>query len=116
MKAFLVGVIGMVLVASVVAQQATTSRSTQLPEVEQSVVEGEVTKVYSMEDDGAKFRAYAVKYKGGEVIASDTMAGSEAKVGDKIKFWVFKVETQPFGSDKVKVMLINSFPRDLTTR
>jgi len=54
--------------------------------------EGEVTKVYSMEDQGAKFHAYAVKYKNSEVIVDDKMATSNHKVGDKIGFIVTRVE------------------------
>jgi hypothetical protein len=56
-----------------------------------------------MEDQGATFRAYAVKYKGSEVVISDTLARSNKQVGDKIKFMVTRVE-MPVGAEKVKAM------------
>jgi hypothetical protein len=37
-----------------------------------------------MEDEGATFRAYVVKYKGTEVVVGDTLATTSKKVGDKI--------------------------------
>ena len=47
---------------------------------------GIVTKVYSGSDSGFKFISYAVKYKDNEIIVSDTLAESNYKVGDEIKF------------------------------
>lgn len=49
--------------------------------------DGEVLKVYSAEDQGAKYLAYVVKYKGSEIVVSDLMHTSSPKQpGDKITF------------------------------
>ena len=47
---------------------------------------GIVTKVYSGSDSGFKFISYVVKHKENEIIVSDTLAKSNFKVGDEIKF------------------------------
>lgn len=44
----------------------------------------EVLKVFTAKDGNAVFRAYLVKWKDQEVIASDPLASSNYKVGDKI--------------------------------
>jgi hypothetical protein len=73
------------------------------------MAEGEVLKVYSLEDQGAKYRAYVVKYKNGEVVVGDTMATSTNKIGDKIKFIVARVEA-PIGGSTVKTMSFSIVP------
>ena len=64
------------------------------------VAEAEILKVYTMEDQGATFRAYAVKYKGNEVIVSDDLATTNKKVGDKITILATRVEV-PLGDRKI---------------
>ena len=50
-------------------------------------IDGEVLKVYSAEDQGAKYLAYAVKYKGSDVVVPDLMhIASPKQPGDKITF------------------------------
>jgi hypothetical protein len=66
-------------------------------------VESDVLKVYEMQDRGATFRAYVVKYKGNEVVVSDTLARSSKKVGDKIMFVVSRAEL-PLGTEKLHVL------------
>ena len=53
--------------------------------------EAEILKVYSIDDQGAKFRAYAIKYKGSEVIVSDDLARTSYKVGDKLDYMAIRV-------------------------
>ncbi len=68
------------------------------------MVDGDVLKVYSVEDQGAKFTAYVVKYKEKEVIVSDPLnATPEKKEGDKITFMVNHLE-MPRGTEKVKII------------
>ena len=57
-----------------------------IPDVTSITEKGIVTKVYSGSDSGFKFISYAVKYKDNEIIVSDTLAKSNFKVGDEIKF------------------------------
>ena len=71
--------------------------------------EGEILKIYSLEDQGATFRAYVVKYMGSEVVVSDTMAIGSRKVGDKISFTATRVEGT-FGEKKVKTMSFQILP------
>jgi hypothetical protein len=79
-----------VMASSICAQQRTPP--TPPPGMKTEQVEAEILKVYSMEDQGAKFRAYVVKYKGNEVIVSDDMAMTNKQVGDKIKLMVIRHE------------------------
>jgi len=86
------------LATAITAIMATTSWGQQRtppampPGMKVEQAEAEILKVYSMEDQGAKFRAYVVKYKGNEVIVSDNMAITSKQVGDKIKFTVIRHE------------------------
>lgn len=73
------------------------------------VVDCEVVKVYSLDDQGSTFRAYAVKYKGGEVVATDGMGTSNHKVGDKIKVIVARVEL-PLPTGNIKSMSFSIMP------
>jgi len=54
--------------------------------------EAKVLKVFSADIDGAKFRAYLVKWKDSEVIISDPFGNSDRKEGDIIKFAVQSME------------------------
>jgi hypothetical protein len=72
-------------------------------------IETEVVKVYSLDDQGAAFRAYVVKYKGSEVIASDGMGTSSHKVGDRIKVIVVRVEA-PLPTGKHKAISFSIMP------
>jgi hypothetical protein len=71
--------------------------------------DADIVKIYSMEDQGAKFRAYVVNYKGTEVIVGDLLAQTSRKVGDKIKVNVVRVE-QPFGTSKIHTMTFQISP------
>jgi hypothetical protein len=87
------------------AQDATTSR-TALPigmtggyETAQS----KILKVYSVEDEGAQFRAYVVNWKGNEVIVSDALGTTNMKVGDEVTFMAMRIEI-PEGDQKTKLL------------
>ena len=68
------------------------------------MVDGDVLKVYSMEDQGARFCAYVVKYKDKEVIVSDVLhAAPEKKEGDKVTFMVQHME-MPKGTEKINII------------
>jgi hypothetical protein len=97
-----------VFAAAVAAQQFTPPAMPPGYKGGGEMAEGEVVKVYSLDDQGAKYRAYAVKYKGGEVIVADTMATSTNKVGDKIKFIVARVEA-PISGSTMKTMSFSIF-------
>jgi hypothetical protein len=109
MKAKLLAAVTAVLVAQVLLAQQFTPPA--LP-AGAELVESEVVKVYSLDDQGAMFRAYAVKYKGSEVVASDTMGTSTHKVGDKIRIIVTRVEVPlPTGKHKgISFSIMPSLP------
>src|SRR5262245_17311050 len=82
MKATLLAcAMAVVLVATLAAQQFTPPALPAGVKAGTETAEGEVVKVYSVEDQGTKYRSYAVKYKGGEVVVSDALAMSNNKVG-----------------------------------
>jgi len=89
-----------VLVGALMAQQFTPPALPPGVQAKGESLEGDVVKVYSLDDQGAKFRAYVVKYKGSEVVVDDKLSLTNHKVGDKIKFMVTRVEL-PFGTSKV---------------
>jgi len=73
------------------------------------IVEAEILKVYSLVDQGATFRAYVVKYKGNEVIASDDLATATRKVGDKITIYATRVEL-PLPTGKIHSLTFKVMP------
>jgi hypothetical protein len=73
------------------------------------MTEAEILKVYTMEDQGATFRAYVVKYKGNEVIASDDLATTTKKVGDKISMMATRVEL-PLPTGKIHTLTFKVMP------
>jgi hypothetical protein len=89
-----------VLISALMAQQFTPPALPAGVQAKSETVEAEVLKIYSLEDQGAKFRAYVVKYKGSEVVVDDKLAMTNHKVGDKISVIVARVEA-PFGTSKV---------------
>jgi len=66
-------------------------------------VQGEILKVYALDEKGAKFRAYVVKYKGTEVIATDDVLTADKKVGDKVSFLAIRVDL-PVGDKKLSML------------
>jgi hypothetical protein len=54
------------------------------------MVEAKVLKAYFTKDGNAEFRAYAVLWKGQEIVVSDTLAGSNFCEGDTVKFMAMK--------------------------
>ena len=113
MKAALLATVTVVLLAhTLLAQQFTPPALPAGAKTSGETVESEVLKVYALEDQGATYRSYAVKYKGSEVIVGDTMATSTKKVGDKIKFSVVRVEL-PVGGRKISTMSFSILPFDL---
>jgi hypothetical protein len=67
------------------------------------VAQAEILKVYSLDDKGAKYRAYVVKYKETEVIAESMLPNSQMKVGDKVSLLVIRVEA-PLGDKKISTI------------
>lgn len=104
MKPILIAPLIAALIAQALwAQQFSPSASPPGVKGKGERAEAEIIKVYAMEDEGATFRAYVVKYKGTEVVVGDTLATTSKKVGDKITFSVTHVEV-PFGAGKVRTL------------
>ena len=82
------------------ADNASTNAptSTVLPRGSYGTVQAKVLKVFAVEDNGAIFRAYQVKWKNSDVIVSDTLATSNKKEGDTITFTVIRVELASRGN------------------
>jgi|GEM_PF-727266 hypothetical protein len=55
-------------------------------------LQGKILKVYSAENDGAKFRAYVVMWKNQEIIVSDAFGTTDKKQGDMITFTAYQAE------------------------
>lgn len=61
------------------------------------VVESPVLKVYTVQDNKHRFVSYLVKWKGSEVIVSDTLAQSNYEIGDTISFLALKTTVEQDG-------------------
>lgn len=72
------------------ASFATDNTSTNLPAPKVrsrgEPAEGKVLRVFAADDEGARFRAYVVKWKDSEVVVSDILARSDFKDGQVIRF------------------------------
>ena len=66
-------------------------------------VEAPVLKVFSAEDNGHRFVAYLVNWKGADVIVSDPLARSQFKEGDRIQFLAQKISL-PAPPNRVSVL------------
>ena len=55
-----------------------------LPPASSERFESEVLRVFSAKEGDALFRAYVVKWKGQEVVASDPLVKTDYRVGEKI--------------------------------
>ncbi len=64
----------------------------------------EVLKVFSAKDGDAVFRAYLVKWKGQEVIASDPLVMTDYQVGDQITVLVINL---PYPKGKIGPRLLS---------
>lgn len=72
--------------------------TTVLPRGSYETVQAKVLKVFAVEDNGAIFRAYQVKWKDSDVIVSDMLARSNKKEGDTITFTVNRMELASRGN------------------
>jgi len=68
--------------------------------------EAQVLKVYSAEDDGAKFKAYVVKWKDAEVVVADPIGTSDKKEGDTIKIMILRMDV-PNRGKMFRFMLVD---------
>lgn len=66
-------------------------------------VQSEVLKVFSAEDNGARFRAYQVKWKGQDIIVSDMFGTTDFQEGDTITFMTQNIEV-PDGQKTLKML------------
>ena len=101
----LITVLVFLILAFVVAQESQPKKPEMPVGMKGSyeTIQSKVIKVYSAEDNGAQFRAYAVKWKDNEVIASDVLGKTSKKVGDSITFMAQRIE-MPRGEKKVKLL------------
>lgn len=72
--------------------------TTVLPRGSYETVQAKVLKVFAVEDNGAIFRAYQVKWKDFDVVVSDILARSNKKEGDTITFTVNRMELHSRGN------------------
>lgn len=65
--------------------------------------EAKVRTVFSAEEEGGRFRAYHIKWRGHDVIVSDMFGTTDFKKGDTITFMVQNIEI-PFSGKKIKML------------
>jgi len=103
------------LLASIVSAALTSVAWSQAPQpipglppgTQAERAEAQILKVYSVDDQGAKFRAYVIKHKGSDVIVSDDLAKTDYKVGDKIDYVAMRINN----SFQFKVFAFGVMPK-----
>ena len=68
-----------------------------------NTVQSQVLKVFSAEDNGARFRAYQVKWNSHDIIVSDMLGTTDFKEGDTITFIAQNIEV-PARDKKLKIL------------
>lgn len=91
-------------------QAETTTAKTDLEPTSNERFESEVLKVFSAKDGDARFRAYLVKWKGQEVIASDPLVKSDYQVGDTVTVLVINLPN-PQGSAGPRLLSFHVPPK-----
>ena len=74
---------------TVAAGDSVSSNSNTIlvgPKPNYETLQAKVVKVFAAEDNGAKFRAYQVKWKGFDVVISDTLGDSDTQEGESLTF------------------------------
>lgn len=61
--------------------------------------QAEILTVFAAEVEGARFRAYQIKWKGQDVIVSDPLGTTDFSKGDTITFMVQKLEMPVLGRE-----------------
>jgi hypothetical protein len=80
---------------TVAADDSTSSNTNAVPlgaKGNYETVQAKVVKVFAAEDNGAKFRAYQVKWKGFDVVIPSRSAGTDKKEGDLLTFKVRRTD------------------------
>ena len=72
-------------------------------------IEAKILKIYAAEDNGAKFRAYVVNWKGTEVIVSDPLGTTNKNEGDSITFMAQRMEMPRDNNIKTLHFMIMDF-------
>jgi uncharacterized protein (UPF0218 family) len=85
--------LSLLLAAPLFAANDTTVPNTtnSPPTISREQIEAKVLKVYSGKDGNAEFKAYAVMWKGQEVVVGDMFAESNYKEGDTIQIVVVRL-------------------------
>ncbi len=117
MKPTVIGIfLLMILVIFACADDTKDIPETEMPEGMAGcfdTVKSKVLKVFSAEDNGARFRAYQVKWKDHDIIVSDMFGTTDFKEGDAITFITQNIEV-PAGDKNLKmlqfmIMDVNAF-------
>lgn len=91
MKTTLMASLVLVVIAALAWAQAPAPVPGLPPGTQVERGEAEILKVYAVDDQGTKFRAYGIKYKGKDVIVSDDLAKTDYKVGEKIDYMAMRI-------------------------
>jgi hypothetical protein len=81
-----------------------TTAETSTPQGSNETFKCEVLKVFSAKEGDALFRAYVVKWKGQEVIASDPLVMSDYHIGDTITVLAMNL---PYPNGKTGLRLLH---------
>jgi len=109
MKTRLALFVVLVVVGLASAQQFTPPALPPGAKGTSSRFEADVLKVYSLEEQGASYRAYLVKYKGTEIVVNDQGGRVNKQVGDKITVIAANVEV-PFKGQTYKSIAFQILP------
>ena len=107
MKAvFMVALAMVVMSVSALASEKEQSHHPMMPPGmtgSYETVQAQVLRVFAADDNGARFRAYLVRWKDFEVVVSDPLGTTDKRDGEMITFIAQRIE-MPEGDRKISVL------------
>ena len=106
-KILVAGIVSVMILA--ICVRADDTNNTTMPGMPPGIAgcfgteQAQVLKVFSAEDNGARFRAYQVKWKNQDIIVSDMFGTTDFKEGEAITFMSQNIEV-PAGEKNLKML------------
>jgi hypothetical protein len=101
--------VGLLFLTASATEDTQQNQSTMPPGMKGgfATVQGTIEKVFAVDDNGARFRAYQVRWKDYEVIVSDPLATTDFNEGDQITFMAQRIELKDQKVKTLNFMIIN---------
>jgi hypothetical protein len=97
--------LALIALSGPLADEAHAAQSMMPPGVkgDYETAQSQVLEVFAADENGARFRAYLVRWKDFEVIVSDPLGTTDKRPGDMITFMAQRLE-MPHGARKIMML------------